>query len=83
MGWTGARNGESHGVLVRIGNTLGGDMLFSGRKVNILHGGAIGGGVLRGVSKRLCSFLGISLIYFGRRGKSSNRGSVPGVSGVY
>jgi hypothetical protein len=35
-----------------------GDMLFSGRKVNILHGGAIGGGVLRGVSKRLYSFFG-------------------------
>jgi hypothetical protein len=58
LGWTGARNGESLGVLVRIGNTLGGDMLFSGRKVNILHGGAIGGGVLRGVSKRHYVFFG-------------------------
>lgn len=58
MGWTGARNGESRGVLVRIRNTLGGDMLFSGRKVNILHGGAIGGGALRGVSKHLYFFFG-------------------------
>jgi len=33
-------------------------MLFSGRKVNILHGGAIGGGVLRGVSKHLYFFFG-------------------------
>lgn len=48
----------SLGVLVRMGNTLGGDMLFSGRKVNILHGGAIGGGVLRGVSKRHYFFFG-------------------------
>ena len=48
----------SLGVLVRMGNTLGGDMLFSGRKVNILHGGAIGGGVLRGVSKRHYFFSG-------------------------
>ena len=61
MGRTGARNGESHGVLVRIGNTLGGDMLFSGRKVNILPRGAIGGGVLRGVSKHLYFFFGYLL----------------------
>lgn len=48
----------SLGVLVRMGNTLGGDMLFSGREVNILHGGAIGGGVLRGISKRHYFFFG-------------------------
>ena len=64
MDGTGSRNRESHDVLVCIENALGGDMLFSGRKVNILHGGAIGGGVLRGVSKRLYPFLSISLIYF-------------------
>ena len=73
----------SLGVLVRIGNTLGGDMLFSGRKGNILHGGAIGGGVLRGVSKRHYFFFGHLLNLPGRRGKSSNCGYVLGVSGVY